>query len=399
MHREESMKITNIRVLRLTGPMREGLAIYEIPRGGLDPYQSNPYQYSFTQIETDEGASGLSLGGSPEVKSAGEQLVGLDPLCYEAIWERLYTSSYTRFAQLRAVSSLDVALWDLIGHARQESVHRLLGGPCQTKIRAYAGMLGFSTEPHAAAERSIEWVEKGFGGLKWYLPYNADAGDDGLRHNVALIKAVREAVGDDVDIMIDWLLSDPTKNSLLYAIKLARRLESYHPTWIEEPLNFDDLNAHVRLARETRIPLAFGEHWYTRWQFKQLLDSGAPTVIQPETLAVGGLSEMRKIAVLASTYGVAIIPHANESCRMAIHLSFSQPARTCPWAEWGVKINYNAQFFYQDFYEPIDGFFPQPQGHGMGYALDLDKAVEVEGRGDALPQHSEREAHASHHRF
>jgi L-alanine-DL-glutamate epimerase-like enolase superfamily enzyme len=121
--------------------------------------------------------------------------------------------------------------------------------------------------------------------------------------------------------------------------------------------------------------LAFGEHLYTRWTFKRVLDSGTATVIQPELASTGGLTEMRKIATLAATYGTPIVPHANETCRNAIHLLFAQPHRISPLAEWGVKINHNVQFFYKDFYQPVDGYFHLPPGPGFGYELDMDKVV------------------------
>lgn len=369
------MKITNVRVLELEGPPRSGLALYETARGGLAPNEVSPYRHRFTQIETDEGLTGLSYGGSAEVKALGQALIGEDPLRVEYLWERLYAGTYYRFQRITGMAVLDLALWDLVGKIKGEPVYRLLGGPCRQRVRAYAGMLGFSTAPTAAARRSVEWVDKGFTALKWYLPYNATAGDEGLKANVALIKAVRQAVGDDVDIMVDCLLSDPTQNSILYAIKLAQRLEEFHPTWLEEPLNFDDLEAHAKLARATKIPLAFGEHWYTRWHIRQLLDSGVVTVLQPDPNAAGGITEMRKIIALASAYGLPVVPHANESCRNAVHLLFANPERICPLGEWGVKINHNAQFFYRDFYEPRNGYFELPGGPGFGYELDPEKIV------------------------
>jgi L-alanine-DL-glutamate epimerase-like enolase superfamily enzyme len=129
-----------------------------------------------------------------------------------------------------------------------------------------------------------------------------------LHRNVALIKAVREAVGNGVDIMVDCLLANPWVNSLLYVIDLARRLEEFQPTWLEEPLGFDDRDVHVRLGRTTRIPLAVGEHFFTRWRFHQILESGAATALQPDPDTAGGVTEMRKIIALASTYGVSVIP-------------------------------------------------------------------------------------------
>jgi L-alanine-DL-glutamate epimerase-like enolase superfamily enzyme len=276
---------------------------------------------------------------------------------------------------LPGLSLLDLALWDLIGKAKGEPVYRLLGGPVQTRLRAYAAMLGFATEPAVAAERSVEWVEQGFSGVTWYLPYNETHGEEGLAHNEAMVKAIREAVGDQIDLMLDCILSNSSGNSLLYAIKLARRLEPYRPTWLEEPLNPEDLTAYARLAAATSVPLAFGERLVTRWQFKQALDSGAATVLQPELASTGGLTEMRRIAALLSVYGLPLVPHANETCRNAVHLLFAQPARICPLAEWGIKINHNVQFFYRDFYEPVNGYFELPTGPGFGYEIDPAKVV------------------------
>jgi L-rhamnonate dehydratase len=369
------VKITEVKVFELEGPPRSGLALYEIPRGGLASQQVTPYRQTFTQIETDEELSGLAIGGSAEVVQLGQRIVGEDPVRIEHIWDRLYTRAYNRGQHLGALSILDIALWDLIGKARGEPVYRLLGGPCQERIRAYAAMLGFSVEPEAAAARSAEWVAQGFTGLKWYLAYGDEDGPEGLARNVALIRAVREAVGEQVDIMVDCILANSSGNSLLYAINLARQLEPYHPTWLEEPLNPEDLEAYVRLSRATEIPLAFGERLYTRWQFKHVLESGAATVIQPEPSAAGGITELRKIAAWASTYGVPLVPHANETCRNAAHLLFAHPHRTCPLVEWGIKINHNVQFFFQDFYQPVNGYFELPPGPGFGYTLDMDKVV------------------------
>ena len=366
------MKITRVRVFEVEGEQRSGPAVYEIPRGGLDANEVTPYRGTYTQIETDEGVTGLSYGGTVETKALGELLIGEDPIRVEYLWEKLYQASYHRL-RMANLAVLDLCLWDIVGKAKNEPVYRLLGGPTRDRVRAYAGMLGFSTEPERAAERSREFVEQGFTALKWYLPCNERAGKEGLRRNVALVKAVREAVGPDVDVMVDCLLSDPKPNSILYVIDLARRLEEYGPTWLEEPLNFDDFDAHARLAASTGIPLAFGEHFYTRWQFRQIIESGAATVLQPDPNAAGGITEMRKIVALASTYGYPVVPHANESCRNALHLLFANAERTCPLGEWGGKINANVQWFYRDWYAPKDGYFEPPAGPGFGYELDEAK--------------------------
>ena len=368
------VKITAVRSFMLEGREREGLAVYETARHGFAPGETSPHRWPFTEIETDAGLTGLAYGGSPEVAAAGALFVGEDPQRIEYLWEKLYTRNEYR-QRVPVIAVLDLALWDLLGKIAGEPVHRLLGGPVRDRVRAYAGMLGFSTEPTAAARASAAWVERGFTALKWYIPHNQTAGPEGLRRNVALIRAVREAVGDSIEIMVDWLLADPRANSLVYAIELARRLEEFRPTWIEEPLHFDDLDAHAALARATRIPLAFGEHFYTRWTIRQLLETGAATVVQPDPVWAGGITEMRKILAVASAYGTAVVPHGNESCRNNLHLLFAQPERTCPLGEWGVRINHDVQYFFEDFYEPIDGYFPPPAGPGFGYALDPAKIV------------------------
>ena len=231
-------------------------------------------------------------------------------------------------------------------------------------------------EPEAAADRSAEMVALGFTGVKWYLPYNELAGPEGFRHNVAMIAAVRERVGPDIDIMVDCILSDSSQNSLQYVTRLARAFEELNVTWLEEPLRPEDLGVYARLREETRTPIAFGEHLRHRDQFVTALRDGIACILQPETHAVGGMTEMRKLVALSSSFGVPFVPHANESCRNAIHLSCANPKRACPIAEWGVKINHNVQHFFSDFYQPVDGWFHPPSGPGFGYAIDDTKVAD-----------------------
>ncbi|MDQ2786228.1 MAG: hypothetical protein M3Y58_14645 [Chloroflexota bacterium] len=368
------MKITDVKVFHLEGGMREGLAVYETAWGGSRPGQSTPHRWTFTEIHTDEGLTGLAFGGDRSVKEAGQLLIGEDPIRVEYLWEKLYAVGEYR-QRIPTIAVLDLALWDLIGKSKGEPVYRLLGGPTRERVRAYAAMLGFSTDPDAAARRSVEMVEAGFQAVKWYLPYGQATGREGMRKNVALIKAVRDAVGDEIDIMVDCIMTRTSQNSVLFGIDLARRLEEYRPFWLEEPLNYDDRDAHATLARATRIPLAFAEHFYTRWQIRDILESRAATVVQPDPVWAGGVTEMRKIIALASTYGVAVVPHGNESCRNALHILFAQPERVCPLAEWGVRINHDVQYFFTDFYAPKNGYFEPPTGPGFGYVIDAEKVV------------------------
>ena len=370
------MKIKAVRVFDVVGEERSGMAVYEIDRGGMKPGEVSRNRQRFTEIESESGVTGLAIGGSAEVKAIGQQLIGMDARGYEQIWHKLTSRPHSVDGRSRQLSTIDVALWDLLAKARGESVCQMLGGPVQESIRAYAAMLGFLPEPEAAAERSAEKVAEGFTGVKWYLPNNELAGPKGYQHNVAMITAVREAVGRDVDIMVDCILSDSSQNSLQYVTKMARAFEELNVTWLEEPLRPEDLGIYARLRRETRTPIAFGEHLKHRDQFVKALSEEIACVIQPEMHVVGGMTEMRKLVALSSSFGVPFVPHANESCRNSIHLSFANPKRACPIAEWGVKINHNVQHFFKDFYQPIDGWFQPPAGPGFGYEIEPDKVEE-----------------------
>jgi len=164
------MKITNVRVLQLEGRARSGLSVYEIGRGGRAPGEATPHRWTFTQIETDEGVTGVTHGGSVDTKAAGRLLIGEDPTRIEYLWEKLY---WALRPNVRPVALLDLALWDLLGKIENKPVYQLLGGPTRDRIPAYAAMLGFSVDPERAARSSADYVEKGFQALKWYLPHNA----------------------------------------------------------------------------------------------------------------------------------------------------------------------------------------------------------------------------------
>jgi L-rhamnonate dehydratase len=373
------MKITNVRLFELEGPLRTGLGHYDDPRFDRGPAKPQPYRDVFFEIETDAGVTGFSFAGNseiwPVVKTMGREIIGEDPLSIAGIWEKLYSYGYHRYRRLPAIAVIDLALWDIAGKVRGEPVYRLLGGPTREHIRAYAAMQFFPTEPELGAKHSIEMVEQGFTAVKWYIPYGAEHGKEGMRKNVALIAAVREAVGDDIDIMIDCLFTNPPQNDLLYMIELARRLEEYRPTWIEEPLNFDDIDAYATLAHSTSIPIAVGERCYNRWQIREVLNARGVKIVQPDVIHAGGITEMQKIISLASTFGVVVAPHACESCIPNVHLLFAQPSRTCPLAEYNVRVNAHRQYFYKKFVEPINGYFEPPVEPGLGWEIDPEKIV------------------------
>jgi L-alanine-DL-glutamate epimerase-like enolase superfamily enzyme len=329
----------------------------------------------FLEIETDEGVTGLAGPIPHEVAYVVDQqfrplLAGADPLASERLWDIMYREAVHGWkgAPMLALSAIDCALWDLKGKWLGQPVYRLLGGPVRESVPAYASMLGFSLEPEKVRARAKDHVAQGYPAQKWFPRGDPTDGREGFKRNVELVATLREAVGPDVDLMFDaWMSWD-----VPYTVKLAERIAEYAPRWIEEPVLPDRIAACAEIRRRSPVPIATGEHEYTRWGLKQLMDAGAADVLQPDTYWAGGISEMVKICALASTYDVQIVPHGH-SVPANLHLIASQPATLCPLVEYLVKWNELHQFFWKDPVKPVDGLVTLPEGPGMGMELDPAK--------------------------
>ncbi len=200
---------------------------------------------------------------------------------------------------------------------------RLLGGPTRTTIPAYASMLGHSLDPELVQERVQDLVAAGYTATKWFFRDGPTDGVSGMARNLRLVRTVRESAGPDVDIMFDaWMSWD-----VPYTIRMAARMEEYQPRWIEEPVLPDKIEQYAEIRRNVRVPISGGEHEYTRWGLKQLMDAGACDVYQPDIYWAGGISEMMKIAALASAYDVPVIPHGH-STNASAHFIAAWPVTT-----------------------------------------------------------------------
>jgi len=264
-----------------------------------------------------------------------------------------------------AISAVDCALWDLKGRYFNAPVYRLLGGATRDEIPAYASALGYSIDPDRAAERSRELVREGFTAMKWFFRYGPADGPEGMVRNAQLVSALRGAVGDSVDVMLDcWMSWD-----VPYTIQMAERLEEYEPRWLEEPVLPDKIESYAAIRRQVRVPIAGGEHEYTRWGLKALMDAEAVDVLQPDIYWAGGITEMLKICALASTYDLPVIPHGHSTPASA-HLIASQPVSVCPRLEYLVKWNEIHQFFLKTPLKPRGGVVRLPDTPGIGMELD-----------------------------
>lgn len=329
----------------------------------------------FLEIHTDDGIVGLA-GPCSRMEvfiidtSLRPLLVGGDPLAIERLWDVMYRASIhgRKGETMMAISVVDCGLWDLKGKALGQPVFRLLGGPTRTSFPAYASALGFSIEPEDAAARASQFASEGYTATKWFFRDGPTDGPDGIRRNLTLARTLRDAVGDDVDIMLDaW-----SSWNVPYATRMANRLAEYNIRWLEEPVLADKLDSYAQIRDGSPIDISGGEHEYTRWGFRQIVERGAMDVLQPDIYWCGGLSETIKICSLASAFDLPVIPHGHSSHATA-HLIASQPPTVTPIQEFLIKWNAIHQFFLEEPLNPVNGTITVPDAPGMGIAIDESK--------------------------
>ena len=249
-------------------------------------------------------------------------------------------------------------------------MYRLLGG-ARNQVRAYGSCLGFSQEPDALQAKARELKQQGFQHQKWFLRERGPQhGPAGLAQDVEVVRLLREAVGDEVDLMFDafWQWDLP------YALAWARRAEIYRPRWIEEPVQSVNLDAFIELSQKTSIPIATGEHFYGRWDVHKFLKHDAIMVVQADPEWCGGVSELVKICTLASVHGVHVIPHGH-NLHAAMHVVASQPIEVCPLVEYLIQKMSSYYRFEKHQLHPKSGLITLPDTPGFGIEFN-DAAIE-----------------------
>jgi D-galactarolactone cycloisomerase len=262
------------------------------------------------RLTNEDGFTGWGEGYGPaEVIASGinylsRYVIGQNPLSSELIWETLYrrTLDYARSGTLMAaVSAIDVAVWDLKGKILGLPVHQLMGGKKRDTIYPYATGLYFREEKDltmALAEEAKMFKDLGYRAIKMKVGLTIE---DDIKH----VRAVRNGIGEDVELMID---ANHAYN-LREATYLANALKDYNISWFEEPLSPEYYEQYAELRSKTNIPIAAGECEYLRFGFHRLLKNNSVDILQPDICSCGGLTEAKRIATLASTYGVDIVPH------------------------------------------------------------------------------------------
>jgi galactonate dehydratase len=341
---------------------------------------------TIVRVITDDGLEGFGevrmlnhtdalLGYFAE--AVPNHVLGHDPFDIEALFQRMYRNDFARAGEiaLSGIATIEMACWDIVGKALGQPVYRLLGGAVRDRIKAYAN--GWYTvertpqEFHAAAKRVIE---KGYRALK-FDPFGAgfyELDVEEKRKVIELVEAVRDAVGPDVEILIEM----HGRFNPATAIELSRELERFKPSWVEEPVPPENLAALKKAAEKINIPIATGERVHTRYDFRQLFELQAADIIQPDITHFGGIMETKKLAAWADSYYVLIAPHnvgGPISTAAALHLA-------------ACTANFKIQEHFNDFAdawvkevapgnpEVVDGYFALPQGPGLGVTFNEEFA-------------------------
>ena len=329
----------------------------------------------YLTIRTDEGAEGffgpIDLSAAFVIRSFLESaLIGQDPLAGALLWDKMYRSNrHSRTGLfMMGISTIDNALWDLRGKYYNAPIYRLLGGSERPTVEAYLSTIGYSHDVEEIREQSLEIRAQGFRRQKWFMGRGPADDADGLAQNVKLVQVLRETLGEDAEIMFDASMSWDVP----YTLAWAERVREYRPRWIEEPINPDKTSAWAEIARRAGIPVAGGEHLYTRWEVQRFLEVGAVSVVQPDPEWCGGVSALVQMCALGELYGTTVIPHGH-GLRAALHVVASQSPGVCPLGEFVERTMRRRYHFEAEPPFPVDGEFRLSDRAGFGIVIDDDK--------------------------
>ncbi len=318
--------------------------------------------WTIVEIETDDGIVGLgNVALAPRIAKQiidlylAPLIIGQDPFDYEYLWQRMYRNTHAwgrKGIGMAAISAIDIAIWDIMGKAVNKPVFKLLGGRTKEKIPVYASKL-YKTDLDEMQREAQSYLDQGFTMFKMRFGYGPKDGVKGVQENLKSVEAVREVVGYENDLMLECYMGW----NLEYAKRMLPKLEKFEPRWLEEPVLADDIDGYAELNQLTSIPISGGEHEFTSYGFKHLLDKKAVSVIQYDTNRVGGITAARKVNALAEAYSVPVIPHAGQMHNY--HLTMSTLAS--PIAEYFPvhDVEIGNELFYYIFKgdpEPQNGF-------------------------------------------
>jgi galactonate dehydratase len=353
--------------------------------------------FVFVRLATDTGIVGWGEAYSQydrdraiasQIEELARYLIGRDPMHIRHFLQIAFDDYAQRRGSLElycAISGIEQALWDIVGKAVQQPVYNLLGGPGRSRIRVYANGWSYKMQhPQDYARGAESVVKRGFSALKFDPvpgPWRTFVPKEDIRQAVKVTRAVRDAVGPNVDILLDI----HRRLAPMHAIELANALAELEPYWLEEPCQAENVEALAEVRQAGRIPIVTGEALYTRAGFRPVLRQRAVDIINPDVSNCGGILELMYIAAAAESESIAVSPHNYNSTTLAlsatVHVSACMPnfiitEYFLPFEELGRRLCRNVL-------EPIDGYISLPDGPGLG--LDVDEGAVRATKGKQFP--------------
>jgi galactonate dehydratase len=350
------------------------------------PFSAGWRDILLVKLETDEGLFGWGEAGllgrirasEASVRELETYLLGKDPCQIELHWNNIYRNSYWRpsVTLLSALAGVEMAMWDILGKSLNAPVYKLLGGAYHSRVKVYDNAWWVGTKSiEELAKRAQQSVASGFRHLKWDPWWWEDSGVDifidrqQARRARESVKMIREAVGDDVELLLEM----HGRFSPDDAIRTARDLEEFRPYFIEEPIPpHSSVDALARVKANTEIPVAAGERFHTRWGFWEVLDKQAVSIVQPDLIYCGGILETKKIAAMAQVFYIGVAPHISEgpiNVAALVHVDASTPNFQIQEFFYPDLANYD-KILTEPFPYPKDGFIELPTRPGLGVEVD-----------------------------
>ncbi len=346
----------------------------------------NPWKnWLFAKVHTDEGITGIGEGTinafGRTVEAAVHELApmyeGMDPFQIERIGQRMFRDVYSDGGQVHkhAVSTIEVACWDIIGKSLGVPIWKLMGGHVREKVKAYAnGWYRGPRTPENFHERAKGVVGRGYKALK-FDPFGSayqivDNDDEALA--IDIISAVRDAVGPSVDVLVEGHCRFSTST----ALRFARKMETYNPTWFEEPTPHHKVDALIEVARASPVPIATGESLHTKYEFAELLKHDVVHILQPEPLACGGLWSCRNICDMVDAHYGVVAPHNAQGpvcTAVCMQIAACTPNHFIQEIFDEFNVEWEKDLLTGHHYEVVDGYIEISHEPGLGIDLNIEE--------------------------
>ena len=374
------MKIAEVETFQLSAPL-------DRPFGWSQGWIGHR-SVGLVKVTTDDGVVGWGEGGGGAAAAVvendfGPMLIGEDPTNRIGLWQKMFAMQYNANVAVglggSAISAVDTALWDITGKALGQPVYQLLGGRARDKVAVYATGLYYTEGefPTRLLEEARGYVEAGFMGMK------TKVGGLPMDEDVKRVAALREAIGPDIRLMVD---ANQAYNATS-AIRIGNRLADLDLLWFEEPVNAQDIEGYLRVKSALPMAIAGGENLRTRYEFSHFLSRRAYDIAQPDVINVGGVTEMRNVAMTANTQGIQVNPHVwGSPVMIAASLHVASTIPPCPPSgdpepyvqepvmEFDRTPSRIREGLMAEPFDQKDGFLAVPDGPGLGVEID-EKAV------------------------